>query len=87
VAALSRCTARKYQKSKPEERADRVAAVADRLGLPRATLDGTLPSAPFSDPDPFQQLAYPSPLVAKHAIADELGMPLARLSVEDRAFH
>ncbi|MBV8398690.1 MAG: IS481 family transposase, partial [Acetobacteraceae bacterium] len=87
---------RKYQKSKLEERADRVAVLAERLGLPRATLDGTLPSAPstrwaldrrpFSDPDPFQQLAYPSPLAAKHAIADELGMPLARLSAEDRAF-
>jgi hypothetical protein len=87
---------RKYQKSKIEERADRVAELAVRLGLPRATLDGTVPSArsiraelgrrPFSDPDPFQQLAFPSPLAAKHAIADELGMPLARLSVEDRAF-
>jgi hypothetical protein len=87
---------RKYQKSKLEERADRVAALADRLGLPRATLDGTLPPAPltrraldrrpFHDPDPFQQLVYPSPFAAKHAIADELGMPLARLSVEDRAF-
>jgi hypothetical protein len=87
---------RKYQKSKLEERADRVAALADRLGLPRATLDGTLPPAPltpraldgrpFRDPDPFQQLVYPSPFAAKHAIADELGMPLARLSVEDRAF-
>ena len=29
---------------------------------------------------------YPSPLAAKHAIADELGMPLARLSADDRAF-
>lgn len=87
---------RKYQKSKLEERADRVAALADRLGLPRATLDGTRPPAPltrraldrrpFTDPDPFQQLAYPSPIAAKHAIADELGMPLARLSAEDRAF-
>ena len=83
---------RKYQKSKLEERADRVA----ELGLPRATLDGPIVSAPskrpaldrrpFSDPDPFQQLAYPSPLAAKQAIADELGMPLARLSADDRAF-
>jgi hypothetical protein len=74
---------RKYQKSNIEERTDRVAELAARLGLPRATLDGTLPSArsmrvelgnrPFSDADPFQQLAYPSPLAANHAIADELG--------------
>jgi hypothetical protein len=87
---------RKYQKSKLEERADRVAALAIQLGLPRATLDGPVVPAPakrpalerrpFSDPDPFQQLAYPSPLAAKQGIADELGMPLARLSADDRAF-
>lgn len=31
---------RKFQKTKTEERADRVAALADRLGLPRAALSG-----------------------------------------------
>lgn len=88
---------RKYQKSRAEERADRVAALAARIGLPRAALDGDdrpvaaappAPAArvPFVDPDPFQELAYPDRVSAKRAIADELGLPLARLSTEDRAF-
>ena len=91
---------RKAAKSRGEERADRVALLADRIGLPRATMDGNgaalrLPALrsgiaperlPFAGPDPFQQLAYPSLLAAKHAIADEIGQPLARLPPEDRRF-
>ena len=91
---------RKAAKSRLDERADRVAVLADRLGLPRATMDGggaalRLPTPqssavpdhrPFAGPDPFQQLAYPTILAAKHAIADEIGQPLARLLVEDRRF-
>jgi hypothetical protein len=37
---------------------------------------------PFADPDPFHQLTFPSTLDAKRAIADHLGMPLAKLSPE-----
>jgi hypothetical protein len=91
---------RKAAKSQIDERADRVAALADQLGLPRATLDGSgaamrlappqAGAAPvfrqFAGPDPFQQLAFPSPLAARHAIADEIGQPLARLSTDDRRF-
>jgi hypothetical protein len=87
---------RKFQKSKAEERADRVAALADRIGLPRAALDGgelpSTPSAtpvarrPFIDPDPFQTLAYPNIIAAKLAVADEIGMALAKVTPEDRAF-
>lgn len=91
---------RKYQKPKSEERADRVAALAERLGLPRAALDGDTalaiavarPEEPapakvrFTDPDPFQEFAYPDVMAAKRAIADEIGRPLAKLSPEDRAF-
>jgi len=91
---------RKAVKSRLDERADRVAVLADRLGLPRATMDGggtalrlpaPWPSASpdaqrFAGPDPFQQLAYPSVLAAKHAIADEIGQPLARLPPDDRRF-
>lgn len=86
---------RKFQKSKAEERADRVAALAERIGLPRAALDGDglPPSAatppaklPFADPDPFQTLAFPSIIAAKLAIADELGMALAKLAPDERAF-
>ena len=87
---------RRFQKSKAEERADRVAALADRIGLPRAALDGgdlpPPPAAPppvkvaFADPDPFQTLAFPDIVAAKHAVADEIGMALAKLAPEDRAF-
>jgi hypothetical protein len=88
---------RKYQKTKIEERADRVAELAARLGIPRATLDGAgTPTAAgaarepvkrrFVDPDPFHEIAYTSALAAKLAIADELATPLARLSADDRAF-
>jgi len=88
---------RKHQKTKLEERADRVADLAARLGLPRATLEGAeTPPEPshagepvkrkFVDPDPFRELAYANVLAAKLAIADELATPLARLSAEDKAF-
>jgi hypothetical protein len=87
---------RKFQKSKAEERANRVAELAERIGLPRAALDGgELPSSPattlparvaFADPDPFQTLAYPTIIAAKLAIADEIGMALAKVTAEDRAF-
>jgi hypothetical protein len=33
----------------------------------------------FTDPDPFQELAYPNVLAAKRAIADYLPIPLAKL--------
>ncbi len=90
---------RAHQKTKGEERADRIAALADRLGLPRAALEGNPdlagPAAPprpeparvpFRDPDPFEELAYPNAIRAKLAIADLLGRPLARLSEEERAW-
>jgi hypothetical protein len=88
------------KKSKADERADRVADLADRLGLPRATLTGNadlaadfapprpLPASVqrFVDPDPFQELAFTNPFNAKRAIADALAMPLAKLSVEQRTW-
>ena len=46
-----------------------------------------MPSPPlqsFVDPDPFQEIAYPTPVAAKLAIADYLAMPLAKLSAEQR---
>jgi hypothetical protein len=87
---------RRFQKSRAEERADRVAALAERIGLPRAALaGGDLPPPPatpppakvaFADPDPFQTLAFPDVIAAKHAVADEIGTALAKLAPEDRAF-
>jgi hypothetical protein len=87
---------RKHRKSRREMRADQVAALADRLVLPRAAVsgeDGVVvihPAAaavrPFRDPDPFHELAFASPLAARRAIADAVRLPLAKLSEEDRAF-
>ncbi len=89
---------RKHRKSRREIRADQVAALADRLELPRAAVSGEdgvvviRPAAPavavrpFRDPDPFHELAFASPLAARRAIADAIRLPLAKLSDEDRAF-
>jgi len=40
---------------------------------------------PFADPDPFHELTFRSALDAKRAIADRLGMPLAKLPPEQLA--
>jgi len=86
---------RRLKKTRIEKRAERVEALAARLELPRAALNGgqvaltksadqTAPQVqPFRDPDPFQELRYPNTIVAKKAVASMLGIPLARLS-EDR---
>ena len=39
----------------------------------------------FADPDPFQELEYPNVMAAKRAIADDLGMPLGKLSADQLA--
>jgi len=44
-----------------------------------------LATQPFSDPDPFRELAFASAIDAKRAIADRLGMPLAKLTSEQLA--
>ncbi len=88
---------RKHRKSRQEIRADLVAALADKLVLPRAAVSGedgvvmSRPAAavtvrPFRDPDPFHELTFASPLAARRAIAVEIRLPLAKLSDDDRAF-
>ncbi len=90
---------RKHRKSRREVRADQVEALAGRLSLPRAALSGeadvvmtasrpaaVTPVRPFRDPDPFHELAFANPLAARRAIADEVRLPLAKLSDDDRAF-
>jgi hypothetical protein len=89
---------RKHRKSRHEVRADQVAALAGKLALPRAALSGQdgvvmtgmnygeAPVRPFRDPDPFHELGFPSPIAARRAIADEIRVPLAKLSADDRAF-
>jgi hypothetical protein len=84
---------RSFRKSTVDERLDRIALLAGKLGLPRAALEGPAPvpmqpvaapaAIPFNDPDPFRELRFPSILAAKLAIADYLGRPLAKLAAED----
>jgi len=89
---------RKHRKSRHEVRADQVAVLAGKLALPRAALSGEsgvvmtgvnrseVTVRPFRDPDPFHELGFPSPIAARRAIADEIRVPLAKLSPDDRAF-
>jgi hypothetical protein len=93
---------RKHRKSRREARADRVGDLAQLLILPRAALAGEgdvvllgagptasteqVPGRPFRDPDPFHELSFTNPLVAKRAIADEIRLPLGKLSDDDRQF-
>ncbi len=91
---------RQHKKGKREKRADRVAALADALQVPRAVLEGhpalasagpgsagpAPPRRAFADPDPYREFIYTNRVTAKLAIAAALGMPLARLAEEERAF-
>ena len=45
-----------------------------------------MPVRPFRDPDPFHELGFANPIAARRAIAEEVRLPLAKLSEEDRAF-
>jgi hypothetical protein len=84
---------RRFKKTAYEKRAERIEALAAKLNLPQAALHGPhaldlpvdAPAPPvqlFNDPDPFQELTYPSALKAKQAIASELMTPLAELAPE-----
>ncbi len=87
---------RAFKRSKADERSARIRSLADQLGLPIAALSGedvrlepssatsTLPIRPF-DFEP-QESRFPSSIAAKLAIAEELAMPLAKLSMDDRAY-
>jgi len=93
---------RKHRKSRHEVRADQVAALAGKLTLPRAALSGedgvvvrslraqagaaAIPVRPFQDPDPFHEFVFANPIAARRAIAEEIRVPLATLSDDDRAF-
>jgi hypothetical protein len=84
---------RSFKKTKTQKRTERIEQLAQQLALPPAAESGVpwpslppkeavLSSQTFVDPDPFQEITFPSPLAAKRAIADELGQPLAKLSAE-----
>ena len=82
---------RSFKKTRTEKRAERLEGLAAQLSLSRAALSeypelsSSLPAGepvkqPFADPDPFHELAFPSVLDAKRAIADHLALPLAKLA-------
>ena len=87
---------RAFKRGKREERTDRIRHVADQLTLPLAALAGddlrlhpptvplTLPTQAF-DADALEY-HFPTPVAAKLAIAEDLGVPLAKLTPDDRAF-
>jgi hypothetical protein len=81
---------RAFKKTPTQRRVERIEALAVQLALPRAALEGhphagafvpttEVPAIPFADPDPFQEFTYPTVLMAKRAIADELGLQSAKL--------
>lgn len=87
---------RAFKRGKADERADRIRALADELGLPISALAGSevhltpaAPSVPLPR-QPFEAEAheyrFPSAIAAKLAIADELATPLTKLLAEDRIF-
>lgn len=90
---------RAFKRGKADERADRIRALADQLGLPISALSGNdvqltpsvaaatalpLPRQPF-DVDALEY-HFASIIAAKLAIADDLAQPLAKLAPADRAF-
>lgn len=88
---------RKHRKSRQEERADKIALLADKLMLPRAAVTGeegviiirpstTVPIRPFKGREPFHELNFINALAARRAIASEVRLPLAKVSDDDRAF-
>jgi len=88
---------RRFKKTKVQQRAERIEALADTLALPASAWGGGTSSAlpapasdppastDFADPDPFHEISYPSTIAAKRAIADYLNTPLAKLPAETLA--
>jgi type II secretory pathway predicted ATPase ExeA len=87
---------RAFKRGKVDERSNRIRSLADQLGLPIAALAGNdvrltpstvsmeLPRLPFNAE--AHEYHFPSAITAKLAIADELALPLSKLSTEDQAF-
>jgi hypothetical protein len=87
---------RAFKRGKREARADRIRQLADQLTLPIAALAGddlrlhppTTPTVLLKQPFDADALEYhfPTTVAAKLAIAEDLGLPLAKLTEDDRAF-
>jgi hypothetical protein len=84
---------RGFKKTKNQQRADRIEALAEKLSLPKSALPFDIQDAleevqkpsgvPFFDPDPFGEFTFSNKVAAKMEISRYLGMPLARLPQED----
>ena len=88
---------RRTAKSAREKRAETVAALAEKITIPREAVSGALqptasadviplPRVTFADPDPWGEIAYANTLSARRAIADQLHRPLGELGETDLAF-
>jgi hypothetical protein len=88
---------RRTAKSAREKRAETVAALAEKITIPREAVSGVLqpaasaeviplPRVAFADPDPWGEIAYANTLSARRAIADQLHRPLGELGDKDLAF-
>ena len=88
---------RRQSKSAREKRAETVAALAEKITIPREAVSGALqpahsadviplPGVAFADPDPWGEIAYANALSARRAIADQLRRPLGELGDIDLAF-
>ena len=88
---------KKFKKSTVEKQADAIEVLAKEISLPKEALTKSsrgvealvYPEEPikeieFEDPDPFQEFTYPNVIQAKKAIACYLGIPLVRLSQQQR---
>lgn len=86
---------RRFKKPKTQRRTERIEALAETLALPESVWGGTaldaipgtastpsIATTAFIDPDPFQEIRYPSALAAKRAIAEYLNVPLAKLPAD-----
>jgi hypothetical protein len=89
---------RAFKRSKSRERADRIRQLAGQVGVPKAALSRedvqlaqpveieseTLPRQPFEVQ--VLEAHFPNMIIAKLAIADDLGLPLSKLALEDKTF-
>lgn len=87
-----------FKKTAAEKRADAIEILSQQINIPIGVLskdsrsiDSLLKKLPedtviktFKDPDPFHQKHYPNTISAKVAISELLGLPLAKLSDDER---
>jgi hypothetical protein len=89
---------RAFKRGKAAERSDRIRALASQLNLPVSALSGhdiqlltsEVENLPELQHQPFDitelEYHFPTFIAAKLAIAEDLAMPLAKLSDEERMF-